>query len=232
MMLDSFNLDTLRATFALSATLDTSQILVLSIVLVALSSLLSLVYLLLANSLSNRARLAAVFPLMSLTTMLIIAIIQSSLALSLGLVGALSIVRFRSAIKDPQELAYIFLAIALGLGFGAGQPTLTILFFGIILLVILGQALAQKRFAGLFTDSDSLHLEITFAKKQTLTQVTALLDEYCRFIKLNRLDDQDQQVFLFLVKPKSTADLEKLRVALRKLDNKAQLTLLEYQPLI
>ena len=41
------------------------------------------------------------------------------LALSLGLVGALSIVRFRAAIKEPEELAYLFLTISVGLGFGA-----------------------------------------------------------------------------------------------------------------
>ena len=50
-----------------------------------------------------------------------IVIIKNSLALSLGLVGALSIVRFRAAIKEPEELVYLFLVIAIGLGCGAGQ---------------------------------------------------------------------------------------------------------------
>ena len=56
-----------------------------------------------------------------MTTLLVIAVVKSSLALSLGLVGALSIVRFRTPIKEPEELAYIFLAIALGLCLGADQ---------------------------------------------------------------------------------------------------------------
>jgi hypothetical protein len=59
--------------------------------------------------------------MITMTTMLIITIVKASLALSLGLVGALSIVRFRAAIKEPEELAYLFLAIAIGLDFGAGQ---------------------------------------------------------------------------------------------------------------
>jgi hypothetical protein len=50
---------------------------------------------------------------------LIITIVKSSLALSLGLVGALSIVRFRTPVKEPEELAYLFMAIAIGLGMGA-----------------------------------------------------------------------------------------------------------------
>ena len=55
--------------------------------------------------------------------MLIIFVVKSSLALSLGLVGALSIVRFRSAIKEPEELTFLFLNIALGIGFGANART-------------------------------------------------------------------------------------------------------------
>ena len=58
------------------------------------------------RSLSNRARFAQTLPVLTLTTVLVISVIKSSLALSLGLVGALSIVRFRTAIKDPEELIY------------------------------------------------------------------------------------------------------------------------------
>ena len=54
-------------------------------------------------------------------------IVKSSLAFSLGLVGALSIVRFRAAIKEPEELVYLFLVIATGLGLGANQTKITIL---------------------------------------------------------------------------------------------------------
>ena len=56
--------------------------------------------------------------------MIIITIVKSSLALSLGLVGALSIVRFRTAIKDPEELSFLFISIAIGLGMGANQGQL------------------------------------------------------------------------------------------------------------
>ena len=68
-----------------------------------------------------RRDLALVLPVICLTTLLVITVVKSSLALSLGLVGALSIVRFRTPIKEPEELAYIFLAIALGLALGADQ---------------------------------------------------------------------------------------------------------------
>jgi hypothetical protein len=78
------------------------------------------------STISNRAEFSQIFPFILLTTTLIISIVKSSLALSLGLVGALSIVRFRTPIKEPEELAYLFMAISMGLGFGADQrlPTL------------------------------------------------------------------------------------------------------------
>ena len=88
------------------------------------------------NSVSNKKSFASNFELIALTTMIIITIVKSSLALSLGLVGALSIVRFRAAIKEPEELAYIFLNIAIGLGFGADQWLITITGFSFITVVI------------------------------------------------------------------------------------------------
>jgi hypothetical protein len=83
------------------------------------------------STLSNRDEFAQVFPFIILTTILIISVVKSSLALSLGLVGALSIVRFRTPIKEPEELAYLFISIAIGLGLGASQsiPTIIATFF-------------------------------------------------------------------------------------------------------
>lgn len=65
--------------------------------------------------------IAKVFPLLTVVTIAVIAVVKASLALSLGLVGALSIVRFRAAIKDPEELVYLFLCIGVGLSLGAEQ---------------------------------------------------------------------------------------------------------------
>lgn len=74
-----------------------------------------------ARSVANRDRFSAVFVPLTITVVIVIACIKSSLALSLGLVGALSIVRFRAAIKEPEELIYLFFCIAMGLALGAAQ---------------------------------------------------------------------------------------------------------------
>jgi len=88
---------------------------------VILSFALKYLYIEKATSLSNTFQIANTLPVLSLIVFFVILIVKSSLALSLGLVGALSIVRFRTPIKEPEELIYLFLAIAIGLGFGAGQ---------------------------------------------------------------------------------------------------------------
>ncbi len=200
--------------------------------LILLSSLLSLVYVWVGRSLSNRWRLAAIFPVMAMTTMLIISIIKVSLTLSLGLVGALSIVRFRSAIKDPEELVYIFLAITLGLGFGAGQIGLTSVFFGLILLVVFGQAFLSGKMKDKFLERKALHVEVVFEKHQKLSRVIRIFEENCLEVKLRRASDEEKQVMLFLAKPKVMESLETIKQECRKLDKKAAFSFFEYQALV
>jgi|TARA_B100000768_G_scaffold157489_1_gene155567 hypothetical protein len=110
------------------------------------------------------------FVILGTTTCIIIVIVKNSLALSLGLVGALSIVRFRAAIKEPEELVYLFLVIAVGLGCGAGQ--IKVITVGILtsLLIIFAYYLflSKKKIEhseiinlGIIIEDDVKHNEIT-----------------------------------------------------------------------
>ena len=65
--------------------------------------------------------------LMSVITAAIILTVQSSVVISLGMVGALSIVRFRTAVKDPMDLAFLFWAISVGIICGAGLVEIAII---------------------------------------------------------------------------------------------------------
>ena len=109
------------------------------LITIILSYIIGLVYSKYGNSLSNRKKLTQTFVLIAVTVMLVISIVKSSLALSLGLVGALSIVRFRTAIKEPEELVYFFVAIAIGLGMGANQRIVTLTGSAVIILYIIIQ---------------------------------------------------------------------------------------------
>ena len=116
--------------------LGTMDVLINIVLAGIMSYIIRLIYIKYGTSLSNRKHFANSFLLITVCTSLIIALIQSSIALSLGLVGALSIIRFRTAIKEPQELTYIFLCVALGLGFGANERLLT-LSAGALICVVL-----------------------------------------------------------------------------------------------
>ena len=98
------------------------------------------------NSISNRKKFANNFLPLAMGTVLIIMVVKSSIALSLGLVGALSIVRFRAAIKEPEELVYLFIVIGLGLAGGANQPILAMVAFVLILgILFLNQFFTKKQ---------------------------------------------------------------------------------------
>ena len=88
-----------------------------------------------STSLTGKNHIGTILPILALIIFLVILVVKSSLALSLGLVGALSIVRFRTPIKEPEELVYLFLAIAIGLGFGAGFTIITTIIVLSILLI-------------------------------------------------------------------------------------------------
>lgn len=74
---------------------------------------------------------------LALVTTLIIMAVTSNVVLSLGMVGALSIVRFRAAIKEPMEIVYLFWAIAAGIVIGAGMIPLAVIGSAIIGVVLI-----------------------------------------------------------------------------------------------
>lgn len=79
---------------------------------------------------------------MTLITTLIILAVTSNIVLSLGMVGALSIVRFRTAVKEPLDIAFLFWAISAGIVIGAGLIPLAIIgsvFIGIVLLIFVNK---------------------------------------------------------------------------------------------
>lgn len=101
------------------------------------SFVLRYVYVRKSISLSGKFHISTVIPILATVTFLVIMVVKSSLALSLGLVGALSVIRFRTPIKEPEELVYLFFAIAIGLGYGSGQTLVTTIIFIIVLIMIL-----------------------------------------------------------------------------------------------
>jgi len=152
---------------------------------------LSRVYVRYGDSLSNRTLFARNFVMIATTTVLIISIVKSSLALSLGLVGALSIVRFRAAIKEPEELAYLFLTIGIGLGLGADQRLVTI----VALLAV--SALVWLRHLGTRNDEgQNLYLTVDSHNPEKIPfhRLLEILQRHCKAVDVKRFDETAEQL--------------------------------------
>lgn len=155
-----------------------------------LTSLLAWHHVRFGRTLANRRAFAANLMFVGLTTVLIISIVKSSLALSLGLVGALSIVRFRTPIKEPEELAYLFMSIAIGLGLGADQRAATVLATAVILglLTLRGMWRRRDRAPNLFLD---VEVPTTAGDAPDVARILALIEPHVRAADIRRMDVDD-----------------------------------------
>jgi uncharacterized membrane protein YhiD involved in acid resistance len=195
------------------------------IICALLAFILSKFYVRYGNSLSNRKAFSKNFIILAITTMFIISVVKSSLALSLGLVGALSIVRFRSAIKEPEELTYLFLTIAIGLGCGAGLTVLTIISFAGFTGIIWITNKSQKP-----VESQNLYLTISGDASGTvnLSSIVAILKEHCTGIKLKRVDETPALIeSSFFVEFEDFEKLEQAKVELKKIHPSISITFMD-----
>ncbi len=162
-----------------------------ALVIIVLSVILEFTYIKCSRTISNRRQFAGVFLIIAFTTMLIISIVKSSLALSLGLVGALSIVRFRAAIKEPEELAYLFFAISIGLGLGANQTMVVVEAFVIGMVILWGRYFIKTR----YSDKQNLYLNVSASPGEVkLDDVVATVKQVFGKSYLKRYDENSDRI--------------------------------------
>jgi hypothetical protein len=216
-----------------NAPLSLTFLLVNLVIGMALSVVLRWHFTRFGSTLSNREEFAQVLPFLLLTTILIITVVKSSLALSLGLVGALSIVRFRTPIKEPEELAYLFIAIAMGLGLGANQTIPTIVgSFGILTFT------AFQKWTRREVNNKNLYLSIDWQGKgdgnqdDSLQRLHEVISKHARNSELRRFDTREGslEATYFL----DIADVEDLSALTQEINNifpKAGITFLDQNQL-
>ena len=189
----------------------------LNIILTALLAyLLGLLYNRYGNSLSNRKSFSKNFVLLAVTTMIVITIVKSSLALSLGLVGALSIVRFRAAIKEPEELSYLFLNIAIGLGFGADQKLATIVGFVFVALFLIGKNVFYKK-SKHENQNLIINISILNPKKDYMSKVVEIIKNHIVRADLKRFDENNDALEIsFIIEVDSFNSINDVKFELQK----------------
>ena len=156
-----------------------------------LGQVLAFHYVRYAKVLSNKRKFAPTLIVLAATTMMVITVVQVSLALSLGLVGALSIIRFRTPIKEPEELTYLFLSVAIGLGMGANERTATA---AMILIVLAYMAFTSGGRATSIGARTLLHVGADLDGKDRATALGLLMDTlapHATEVDLRRVDVQE-----------------------------------------
>ena len=157
---------------------------------------------------------------MSIITTAIILTIQTNLILSLGMVGALSIVRYRTAVKDPMDLFFLFWSLSNGIMCGANQY-----FLGIIVTVILTVvvfALAQ------FPSTKAPYVLVINAKNDEVeNEITDVLKTNCSFyrVKSRNITQKSARIIIELrtKEPKIISD------EIKKNENISSFSLLTYE---
>ncbi len=118
------------------------------------------IYIKYSNSFSSTSSYGNALLMVTVSVASLIAVVKSSLALSLGLVGALSVIRFRTAVKEPYTLSFILLSVCLGIAIGANQ------YLFALLVGIAGV------FIALFTNKKSTQLKN--GKKSSTNEIDSL----------------------------------------------------------
>tara|TARA_B110000971_G_C20021132_1_gene506393 strand:+ start:1527 stop:2198 length:672 start_codon:yes stop_codon:yes gene_type:complete len=200
------------------------SVIILDLILcMILVSVVSWYYKKFSQSLGGKTHVGSVLPLIGLTVFMVIVVVKSSLALSLGLVGALSIVRFRTPIKEPEELGYLFLTIAVGLGFGAGYKIITIITTTSILLYL--YLTTEKNKSNKINGEYTILLNVL---NNQYNECCKLLEKKTVAFKVIRMESHDKRITVYFnVTIDSNFDLQNLIESLKILDEGSKVDFVE-----
>ena len=119
--------------------------------------------------------------LLVIITSIVIMVIGNNLARAFGLVGAMSIIRFRTAVKETQDIMYIFFSLAIGMAVGVGQHGLAL--FGSFFIGTITYFLSKSKFSTPI--KSDLLLQFNYnSSNNGVPAYSSLIDKYCKKSKL------------------------------------------------
>lgn len=160
-------------------------------------------------------------PVSALVTCMVIMAVSSNVILSLGMVGALSIVRFRTAIKNPLDTIFMFWAIGVGITVGADSSALAIigsLVIGVAILFVQSMELFTTPYILIVSLSGDYDEDLLFDELKTI---------YRKFTVRNKSIQPDKAEFTFEIRGKK--ELSQKIEAIRKLPGVGQVILMSYR---
>lgn len=167
-----------------------------------LASVIFLSYRLTHSGVSYSGRFNVTLVMLTLVTTLVMNVIGNNIALSLGMVGALSIVRFRTAVKDTRDTAYIFWCIAIGICCGVSEYMIagigtTVIF---LLMMLFGAVKSNERY-----------LFVIRGHRKEMAQIEKLVDERFQGSARLRVNNtaQDNVEYIYEISEKMIQKLKK-----------------------
>ena len=160
-----------------SGQIDIAEIVICMLITVLIGMYIFMVYRIITrNSFYNRNFNLSLIALAVITAAIILTI-QSNIVISLGMVGALSIVRFRTAIKDPMDLVFLFWSISIGIICGAGFAVVAVIASVIITVIVL-------LFERLSVDTAAVILLVNTTDYKTESQIMGIVESHCSMYKV------------------------------------------------
>jgi uncharacterized membrane protein YhiD involved in acid resistance len=143
------------------------------------ASIIAFFYRISNNGQSYSSQFISSLILLSLVTSLVIMVIGNNLARAFGLVGAMSIIRFRSSIKETIDIVFIFFALVIGMA--SGVKLYSIAIFGSVFIGVISWVLSKS--SKIFMKRKDFLLEFTYdtiAEQNTKPSYLQLINEYCK----------------------------------------------------
>ena len=195
------------------------------IIAVVLVQLTTAHYRRIAPTTAGKVIIARVLPFVALVTFVVISVVKSSLALSLGMVGALSVIRFRTAIKDPMELGYIFMSVAIGIGMGAGETLKTVI--GVVTILVL-IAIFNKQLLQPSAKETFLEIDVASDDAEILSSIESILRDFDSDSDIRKIYmDRDRINLIVATNLTSTENVPKLLSSLKSLNPAMEINLID-----
>ena len=181
--------------------------------------LVRLIYLRYSNTVSNKFLISNLFFIFGISIYLIVVTIKSSIVLSLGLVGALSIIRFRTAIKEPEQIVYFLFITGISISTAAESfifPLLSVLTLFIYVSIIDG-----RLSKGHFSQNDQIIIECDYIDNFIMEELIVDLNNKGINVEIQSIRKEKKQSILILkLSDFSIGDIEFIEKFLNKNDVK------------
>ena len=158
-----------------------------------------------ATTFSSKISFGNTLLIITISVASLVAVVKSSLALSLGLVGALSVIRFRTAVKEPFNLAFLLFSICIGISVGASQYlfALFLSIFGTIGFLLAYRSTKYGKSKGFSLETDDIDtIAFTLPYGSSIEQLYELLKKSTLYYSIISIDQVDKEPISLAIKVK------------------------------